>query len=142
MEADDRKRVEDAERQFETGPFKTSDAPGIVSLFRAVYGDGYPVRLFYDEKALTEANAEGRYLSAVARTSSGKVIGVQHLFRSAPYERLYELGAGLVLKEYRNFQVITQLMSFVLDEWVPKQSNIDETFGEAVCNHPYMQKLV
>lgn len=62
MEAEDKEKFGDAEGQFEAGPFNTSDAPGIVSLFRAVYGDGYPIRLFYDEKALTEANVEGRYL--------------------------------------------------------------------------------
>src|SRR5208283_705645 len=28
------------------------------------------------------------------------------------------------------------------DEWVPKQEAIEETFGEAVCNHPYMQRVV
>jgi hypothetical protein len=142
MPAEDGQKFGDAEGQFDVGYFDPSDAPGIVSLFQAVYGDGYPIRLFYDAKALIEANEKGTYLSTVARNSSGKVIGVQHLFRSAPYEGLYELGAGLVLNEYRNLNVITQLMDFMVNKWVPTRNNIDETFGEAVCNHLHMQRLM
>ncbi len=86
------------EEEIEVGFFRPGDAQGITALFRSVYGEGYPVRVFYDPQALTEANETGKYYSIVARNTDGKVVGVQHLFRSAPYEALYELGAGLVLR--------------------------------------------
>ena len=117
-------------------------AEGIVRLFKAVYGDGYPIKIFYDAEALTRANVTGEYYSIVARTASGEVVGVQHLYRSAPYKGLYETGAGLVLKKYRNLGVITRLMRFGCNEWVPKQKNIEEAFGEPVCNHTHMQRMV
>jgi len=128
--------------EFEVGPFRPEDAAGIVNLFRSVYGEGYPIRVFYDEKELTEANTRGQYYSIVARNSAGQVIGVQHLFRSAPYNNLYETGAGLVDREYRKLGLITEMLGFAFNGWVPRQKNIEETFGEAVCNHTHMQKTV
>ena len=66
---------------FDVGYFRPEDAEGIVNLFNAVYGDGYPIRLFYDPQAIIAANEAGEYYSIVARTSTGQVIGVIHLYR-------------------------------------------------------------
>jgi hypothetical protein len=142
MEKQDEEHKIVPEEQFEVGFFRPEDAKGIVELFKAVYGEGYPIKVFYDEKALTDANANGEYYSIVARTQSGKVVGVEHLYRSAPYESLYEAGAGMVLKEYRQFGLNKRMLQFVFDDWAPKQDAIEQTFGEAVCNHPYMQRVV
>jgi len=131
-----------ASLQFTVGLFREEDAAGIVRLFHAVYGEHYPIRLFYDPAAIIAANAEGRYYSIVGRSASGEVIGVEHLFRSAPYPGLYEAGAGLVLKEYRGAKVNFEMLRFMYDEFVPRMPNIEETFGEAVCYHPYMQRSV
>ncbi len=122
--------------------FRPEDAEGIVRLFRAVYGEAYPIKIFYDPKALTQANASGDYYSIVARNSLGEVVGVQHLFRSAPCKNLYECGAGLVLKSYRQLGVNRSMLSFLYEDWVPTKANVEEVFGEAVCNHTYMQKTV
>lgn len=127
---------------FEVGEFRPEDAPGIVRLFRAVYGEGYPVRLFYDADALTAANASGHTYSFVARTPKGDVVGVQHLFRSAPFLSLYELGSGLVLREYRKLGMNRRMLDFVYDRWLPGRESVEETFGEPVCNHVTMQKSV
>jgi hypothetical protein len=142
METQSEQRPIETNEQIEVGFFRPGDAKGIIELFKAVYGERYPIKVFYDEKALTDANAEGEYYSMVARTDSGKVVGVQHLFRSAPYKSLYETGAGLVLKESRQLGLNKRMMKFIYNEWVPDQDNIQETFGEAVCNHPYMQRVV
>jgi len=122
--------------------FRPEDAGGIVRLVRAVYGDHYPIRLFYDPGALTAANREGRYYSIVARTASGEVVGVTHLFRSAPCDALYETGVGLVLKAYRNSGINKALLGFLYNDFIFRQPHIEEIFGEAVCNHPYMLKAV
>jgi hypothetical protein len=142
MEKQDEERSIVTEQQIEVGLFRPEDAKGIVQLFRAVYGEGYQIKVIYDEKVLTDANAHGEYYSIVARTQAGKVVGVQHLYRSAPYKSLYELGAGLVMKEYRQFGVNKRMLQFVFDDWVPNQGGIEQTFGEAVCNHPHMQKAM
>jgi len=122
--------------------FRPEDAEGIVRLFRAVYGEHYPIRLFYDPGAVTEANREGRYYSIVARTVSGDVVGVTHLYRSTPCDAIYEHGVGLVLKAYRKSGITGKLHDYLYNDFVPRQPHIEEIFGEAVCNHPYMQKAV
>jgi len=127
---------------FQVDFFKPEDADGIARLFRAVYGEGYPVKIFYDPKALTQANASGDYYSIVARTTAGELIGVNHLFRSAPCKNLYEVGSGMVLKDYRQLGVNKAMLTFLYEDWVPTRKNVEEVFGEAVCNHPYMQKTV
>lgn len=125
---------------FTVGHFRPEDAEGIASLFRAVYGDGYPIRLFYDPEALRAANREGRYISIVAREPSGGVIGVTHLYRSAPCDALYEWGVGLVLKEYRGLGINNRLADFLHKDYIASDPAIEALFGEGVCNHIHIQK--
>ncbi|MCE5265770.1 MAG: hypothetical protein LLG97_19855 [Deltaproteobacteria bacterium] len=128
--------------EFSVGDFRREDAPGLVRLFHAVYGSGYPIAHFYDPAALTAANEEGRCYSIVARTTSGRIVGAWHLSRTAPYASLYEAGAGLVLKEYRNRGINNQLSAYISSEFVFRKPNIEEIFGEPVCNHIATQKSV
>jgi hypothetical protein len=142
VKSDDDKTMPLVQKPFTVGSFHPEDAEGIVRLFRAVYGEGYPIRLFYDPAAVTEANREGRYYSIVARTDAGEVIGATHLYRSAPGKTLYEWGVGLVLKECRSGGINSCLGDFLCNEFVPRNPHIEALFGEAVCNHPYMQKAI
>ncbi|MHB8907795.1 MAG: hypothetical protein ACYDAA_02815 [Syntrophales bacterium] len=142
MKRDEENTPPGEQEPFEVGYFRPEDAEGIVRLFHAVYGEHYPIRLFYDPAAITAANREGRYYSIVARTVSGKVIGVNHLYLSSPCRSLYESGVGLVLKEYRNSGANKCMLRYLYEEFVPRKENIQEVFGEAVCNHPYMQKAI
>ncbi len=128
--------------EFYIDTFQPEDAEGIVHLFRSVYGEHYPIQLFYDPQAIIAVNEAGKYYSIVARTASGNIIGAVHLFRSAPYPNVYEAGVGLVLKEYRNTGVNTRLLEYIYEKFVPEKENIEEIFGEPVCNHVVMQKTV
>jgi len=141
MKRNKQENVEEPVSSLEIRAFRPDDAAGVVKLFKAVYGDGYPIRLFYDTDAIIKANEVGENHAIVARSSSGEVIAMVNLFRSAPYGRLYELGAGLVLKENRKLGLTKRIMNYIFDEWVPQRTDIEETFGEAVCNHPYMQRV-
>ena len=129
-----------SDRPFTVGRFRPEDAEGLVELFRAVYGEHYPIRLFYDPKAIILANQEGRYYSIMARTPSGQVVGVSHLYKSAPCPNLYEVGVSLVLKDYRNSGINKHMGIFLFDSFVPDMTHIHEVFVEAVCNQPYTQK--
>ncbi len=142
MKSADDKPIAQEQKLFTVGSFRPEDADGIVQLFRAVYGEGYPIRLFYDPVEIIAANEEGRYYSICARTAYGEVIGVTHLYHSAPCKSLYETGVGLVRKEYRNSGANKRLLGFLYNEFVPQNPHIEELFGEAVCNHPYMQKVI
>ncbi len=121
--------------------FRPEDAPGIGRLFQAVYGDSYPVKRFYNPEELAEAMQTGENYSIVARTESGDIIGHMGLFRSSPYPGLYECGAGLVLPEYRKGGINMLLLNHAYERLAP-ELGLEATWGEAVCNHVYMQKTV
>lgn len=120
---------------------KPEDAAGVVELFREVYGNGYPIKLFYDPQKIIEVNQCGDYYCGVARQPDGRVIGVNHLFRSASNPNVYEWGVGLTLKEFRGHGVFNRIGDYLLDVVVPAQG-IGMVFGEAVCNHLHSQKMV
>jgi len=130
------------ENNFEITAFRPEDAEGIVRLFLSVYGTHYPIHYFYKPQAIIRANKEGSTYSVVARSASGDVIGVTHLYKSSPYAALYEWGAGLVLQEYRNAGVNNELAIFLHREFIPGKPHIEELFGEAVCNHTHLQKAL
>ncbi len=123
------------------GLFRPQDAPGVAALFRAVYGDGYPVKRFYDPEALIAAHETGDNYSLTARKSDGTVVGHMALFRSAPHPGLYESGAGLVLPEYRSAGLSRMLLTRLYEQVAP-DLGVDAVWGEAVCNHTIMQKAV
>jgi hypothetical protein len=128
---------QDAEIDF----FRPEDGPGVAALFRAVYGDDYPVKYYYDPRALAEENASSRTISSVARTVKGDIVGHTALFATAPYRRLYESGAGLVLPAYRfNGHIFTRLIAHSFESG-PQRFPIDAIFGDAILNHPYTQKV-
>lgn len=142
MNREDEKTTAQETESFYVDEFRPEDAAGIVSLFRSVYGEGYPIKLFYDPEAVIAANKDGRYVSVVARTGSGKIIGVNHLYPSAHYQGLYETGVGLVLKEYRKAGANREMLIYLYEKYAPGHPHIEELFGEAVCNHVVMQKAV
>lgn len=128
------------QKPFTAEKFKPEVAEGIASLFSNVYGDSYPVRLFYDPQALIAANKDGSAYSIVARTPQDEIIGATHLCRHATALNLYEWSAGLVLKTYRNLGVNQHLGSFLHNQFIPEKPDIEELFGEPVCNHTHLQK--
>lgn len=128
------------DRQIRIDAFRPTDAEGIAALFQAVYGDGYPVKVYYDPRALIEANETGDLYGIVASNSAGSVVGAVHLFRSAPFKALYEIGSGLVLKGYRNLGINKRLLGFIMEEWIHTNKLVEAVWGEAVCNHVHMLK--
>jgi N-acetylglutamate synthase-like GNAT family acetyltransferase len=124
---------------FETDMFHPSDAEGVAELFRTVYGDGYPVKLVYNPEELTAAFSAKENIPVVARTATGKIIGYCGIYRSSPNPNLYEAGQGLVNPEYRGSGVNTEILVYIMDK-LSIELGIHALFGEAVCNHVYMQK--
>lgn len=119
--------------------FRPDDAADVGELFRSVYGEGYPIKLVYEPEELVEAFRNEENIPTVARSSKGGIVGYVSLFRSAPSRTVYEGGQGLVRAEYRKHG-IARVMNRYFAEQVAPQYGVDAVFGEAVCNHPYMQK--
>jgi len=127
---------------FTVGLFTPADAQGVGDLFRAVYGEQYPVKLYYHPAQLVDAFKKGDVLPFVAKKDDGSVIGCVAMFRTAPFERLYESGSGIVLPQYRGHHVISQLMAASLNMDDLQALNLAGVWGEAVANHVFMQKIV
>lgn len=119
--------------------FQPDDAADVGELFRSVYGEDYPVKLVYGPEELVEAFREQENIPTVARSSKGGLVGYVSLFRSAPSKKVYEGGQGLVRADYRKHGIARAMNRYFAEEIAPMY-DVDAAFGEAVCNHPYMQK--
>lgn len=120
--------------------FRPEDAPGVARLFRRVYGEGYPVDVYYRPERLCEENAAGRVLSSVARTTAGEVVGHDALVLLDPASRLYENAAGAVLAECRGQGVFFRVFQHSIVD-AAERFGAEEVIGEPVCNHLHLQKM-
>ncbi|MCX5816682.1 MAG: GNAT family N-acetyltransferase [Proteobacteria bacterium] len=127
------------EKRFEIDIFHPGDAEGVAKLFTAIYGKGYPVKIVYSPEQLIGAFETKNNIPVVARTPEGDIIGYVAMFRSAPHQKLYEAGQGLVLPDYRNMGIAAAMNRYLCDI-VAAEFHIDAIFGEAVCNHTHMQR--
>ncbi len=125
---------------YETDLFRPEDAHGVVQLFKTVYGEAYPIRTFLEPELLMEENAAGRTISSVARTPAGDIVGHVALLHSAPYDRIYECGAGLVHPSYRGGKGIFTQLNVHAKEVTARKFKAELIYGEPVCNHLFSQK--
>ncbi len=130
----------EAGQDFAVERFRPEDAIGVAGLFLSVYGDGYPQKQYYDPEWLIAANASNEVVSVVARTAKGDIVSHMAVYRgAAPNPRLYELGIGLTLPQYRGRQAAGVIAGHLV-KLLPSLG-LDGAFGEAVCNHTVTQKI-
>jgi len=127
------------ERGYEIDIFRPGDAVGVTQLFREVYGNDYPVKIVYDSEEFARAVARQDYIPVVARTPEGDIVGFSSFYRSAPNQRLYEIGLGMVSARYRRTAILGLMMRRLVKAAFTSP-DFDAFFGEAVCNHVLMQK--
>lgn len=124
---------------FRIDVFQPGDAEGVSGLFKEVYGDGYPVKIVYDPQGFTKAVDRQDYVPVVARTPEGDIVGFSSLYRSAPNQKLYEIGLGMVSAEYRRTAIVGLMMRRLVKVALASPG-FDAFFGETVCNHVLTQK--
>ena len=131
--------------QIDIELMKPADAPGVSDLFKAYYGEDYPVKTFYDPEKLIEANEAKSILSVVAKNEAGAVVGHAAVYHSSPYEKLYEQGAILVRPDYQRKRCSVKSIALATTMEairIAKETKIAEgIFGETVCNHIHTQKF-
>ncbi len=121
--------------------FRPADAAGVAALYRAVYGDNYPVGDVYDPQKLVSQGETGEAYRVVARTNAGEVVGHIALYRSSPPNRnLYEIGQMMVRQDYRVGPLASRLFAYSLAE-LPARHSLEQLWGEAVCNHLVTQQM-
>ena len=124
---------------WEVDLFRPEDAEGVARCFRAVYGDAYPIKTYYNPNQLIDASSSGEIYLVVSRTARGDIISLEAMYRSAPFQKIYEIGMGIVLNEYRQLGLNTRMIAHIIEVVAPK-FNMPLVYGESVCNHVYMQK--
>lgn len=127
------------EADYQIDIFRPEDAHGVADLFRSVYGESYPIKLAYSPSDLIGAFEKGENIPVVARASSGKIVGYEALYRSAPNPDLYEAGQGLVATDCRGKGVLQGINDYLINVLLPALG-VEGVFGEPVCNHVYSQK--
>jgi hypothetical protein len=118
---------------------RPEDAEGVSRLFRSVYGDDYPIRTFIDPDLLIKENQAQRTVSSVARTPKGDIVGHNAVFHSAPSEKIFESGAGLVHKHYRGGKGIFTGLG-IHSRQTALELGAAAIWGEPVTNHIFAQK--
>jgi hypothetical protein len=127
---------------YEVGDFIPQDAKSVASLFYRVYGEAYPIDLYYIPDRIREACASGDLLPAVARLKSGDVVGFTALYRSSsPFPGLLEFGLGLIHPAYRGSFVLYHISARIMD-MVRNMPHVEAVFGEAVCDAVIMQHVI
>ncbi len=138
--AEENAALSDAPSPPEIDIFRPADAAGVAALYRAVYGDNYPVGDVYDPQKLVSQGETGEAYRVVARTGAGEVVGHIALYRSSPPNRdLYEIGQMMVRQDYRVGPVASRLFAYALE--LPARHDIEQLWGEAVCNHLVTQQM-
>jgi hypothetical protein len=130
------------ELTYEIDFFTTADAPGVVALFREVYGEHYPVKAVYDPDMLILQEQTGDAYRMVARSPTGDVVGHVAAYRSTPPNPdLYEIGCLMVSHIYRQTDLAFALFTAQTNGLVQRY-HIGQVWGEAVCNHLFTQQSI
>lgn len=130
----------DSMENWEIDMLCPKDAPGLVELYRAIYGDDYPVKTVYEPEELIRQSQTGDSYRVVARTESGQVVGHIAIYRSVPSNPgLYECGQMMVRHDYRTSKIAFQIYDYAMKE-IPSRYGIETVWGEAVCNHIFTQR--
>jgi len=126
---------------WEIDQFRPGDAEGVAALFRLVYGDGYPIRIFVDPELLRRENAAHRTVSIVARTPKGDIVGHNAMFQSAPYAGLREVGSAVVHPAYRGGAGIGAQVARHGESFFDQQMQGQGICCEPVSNHVFGQRM-
>jgi hypothetical protein len=131
---------QEIESQLIVDECRPQDTPGVSQLYRAVYGEEYPIKIYYDPENLAQALARREIFLVVSRTPQDQVVGVGALYHTAPNPDIMETGGGLVLPEYRQAGLFGKMYKYLYEVIAPRYE-IPLLHGEPVCNHVYTQKM-
>ena len=126
-------------QEVEIDFFRIEDAPGIAQLFRQVYGEGYPIMIYYTPDQLIKENAAGNIISCVARTSDGEVVGHNALVLLDPATNLYENAAGAVLPTSRGQAIFPRLFRHTIVN-TSERFGVEGIIGEPCATTPMCRK--
>ena len=125
--------------QFSIRPVTASNAAHVAGVFRALYGDDFPIGYVYDADQLLAEIAGERLAAALAIDGQGHPVGYISCYRCAPNAKLWEVGNLLVVPEYSASSLGLALTDYFLQpDNLARESN-EGIVDEAVCHHYFTQ---
>ena len=117
----------------------SSCAELVPVVFRAIYGDGFPVQYVYDGSLVLAEIASGHLSAAIALDQNNHAVGYVATYNNAPNQKLWEGGNLLVVPGCGFDDLGWHLLQyFLLPENLPV-SGSDGSFTESVCHHYFTQ---
>ncbi|HEX9078944.1 MAG TPA: acyl carrier protein [Desulfuromonadaceae bacterium] len=128
-----------ADRRYTITPVCRANAHEVAVLFRAIYGEEFPVKYVYHGDQVMREIDEGRLAASLALDEKGAAAGYVSAFKPAPNRRLWEGGNLLVLPAHGEGDLAWMLFNHYLRPGSLPGGEADGVFGEAVCHHYYTQ---
>ncbi len=116
-----------------------SEAAEVPGLFRAIYGDAFPVQYVYDATLLMAELSAGRLAASLAFDQAGTPLGYVSAFKCAPNPLLWEGGNLLVLPGCGGDDLAWLLLQHYLEPENLPYLKGDGIFSESVCHHYFTQ---
>jgi anti-sigma regulatory factor (Ser/Thr protein kinase) len=132
------------EREQERIPFairwmETEEAMAVSKLVYQGYGYSYLHNHLYYPDRVIKLHAQGKIRSAIAVTGAHDIVGHMALIKEEEGSTLAETGMGVVSRKFRKQAVAEKLLQFLIQEG--EKMRLTAVYGNAVTNHPYMQKI-
>ena len=115
------------------------NAHWVGTVFRALYGEDFPVRDVYQPAVLWREIFAGRLTAALALDAAARPVGYISFFKSTPNPFLWEAGNMMVVPEYAQSGVAGLLAEYYFNPALCRLAGSDGIFSEAVCCHYYTQ---
>lgn len=116
--------------------FQPSDASGVARAFYLTYGYAYDLNAVYVPKRLIALNQSGRYVSIVATTADGEVVGHYALAREGD-EPIADGCGAIVLPAHRGRDLLNRLRQQAEREAIA--IGLAAYYSEPVTDHPRTQ---
>jgi hypothetical protein len=125
--------------QFSIRPVTAGNAAHVAGVFRALYGDDFPIGYVYDADLLLAELAGGRLCAALACDGNSRAVGYISCYRCAPNAKLWEVGNLLVVPEYSASSLALALTDYFLQPGNLARESNEGIVDEAVCHHYFTQ---
>lgn len=119
-------------QEYVVRSFRPSDAPGIARAFYLTYGYAYDFSAVYVPERLIELNQRGRYVSIVALTREGEVVGHYALMRDDGVP-IADAGGAIVVPAHRGRDLLDRLRARAEQEAVAL--GLAAYYSEPVTDH-------
>jgi hypothetical protein len=110
----------------------------LTEAVRAAYGDTYDVRWVYDAEEVEARLAAGTYVSAIAESPQGELLGHEGMSLAAAGDAVAHSGQAVTMPAARGQHLFTRTKRFLMDG--ARRRGLAGMYSEATAAHPYSQR--